>query len=200
MIENTSERDPLLHLLGMMSGGQESYITDMEKKGQSEVVRSETLPTQGDWDAAELIGIVRGEAVDDLFTSVTLPEGWTRRATDHAMWSDILDERGVKRIAVGYKAAFYDRWAQFTVLKVGQETASDMAYNVSDDGKVTLPKFWGALTRSEKEDVLMSAHRLLASRKEEAEVMKNASDPSYWTDQVVRYQRVVEYLENEAEF
>ena len=49
------------------------------------------------------------EEQDDLFYSVQLPEGWEIKATDHAMWNDVLDDKGRKRITYFYKGAFYDR-------------------------------------------------------------------------------------------
>ena len=46
---------------------------------------------------------------DDLFYSVELPEGWEIRATDHALWNDLVDNKGRTRARFFYKAAFYDR-------------------------------------------------------------------------------------------
>jgi len=44
-IENTAERDPLLHLMGAL-GDSDSYITGMEAAGQSQLVNSTMLPTK----------------------------------------------------------------------------------------------------------------------------------------------------------
>lgn len=57
------------------------------------------------------LGFEFGAPVDDLFRQVKFPEGWKRRSTDHAMYSDFVDERGRKRISMFYKSAFYDREA-----------------------------------------------------------------------------------------
>jgi hypothetical protein len=62
-------------------------------------------------EAFEAVGFKFGDKIDDLFLSAELPEGWTREATDHDMWSKILDADGVERVSVFYKAAFYDRCA-----------------------------------------------------------------------------------------
>ena len=56
----------------------------------------------------QVVGPSKG---DDLFTDVKLPQGWRIQPTNHSMWSDLLDEAGVKRAAIFYKAAFYDRSA-----------------------------------------------------------------------------------------
>lgn len=48
---------------------------------------------------------------DGLFQYVTLPDGWKKVETDHAMWSHLVDDKGRKRASIFYKAAFYDRSA-----------------------------------------------------------------------------------------
>lgn len=116
MIENTSNRDPLLHYLGMQDAGQTDYILGMEAAGQRQLVNSDRLPvrilgaTLADFEA---LGFTFGEPEPDdpLFRAATLPAGWTRRGSDHAMWSYIDDETGTPRVAIFYKAAFYDRRA-----------------------------------------------------------------------------------------
>lgn len=103
-------------MLAMTPGGIEAQ----EKRGQLTEAIRQTLPKKlGDsfmqkesarvpW---EKLGFVFGEAADDLFVSVTFPKGWKKEPTDHSMWSDILDDKGRKRGAIFYKAAFYDRAA-----------------------------------------------------------------------------------------
>ncbi|MES3011957.1 MAG: hypothetical protein V4738_14305 [Pseudomonadota bacterium] len=59
-------------------------------------------------------GIQFGAGIDDLFVSVTLPNGWSIKATDHSMHSKLLDASGVERASIFYKAAFYDRKASIT--------------------------------------------------------------------------------------
>lgn len=54
-------------------------------------------------------GIEIIDEYDDLFWNVKLPEGWEVRATDHAMWNELIDNKGRKRASFFYKAAFYDR-------------------------------------------------------------------------------------------
>ena len=57
----------------------------------------------------EKIGIEIIDEHDDLFWNVKLPEGWEVKATDHAMWNEVRDNKGRKRASFFYKAAFYDR-------------------------------------------------------------------------------------------
>lgn len=149
MIENTSNRDAFIHLLGAMSDGTEGYITGMEAAGQRELVASEQLPKDGPWDDLIALGFTRGQGndADDLFVNATLPEGWRKEPTDHSMWSQIVDARGIKRVSVFYKAAFYDRRAFFRIDNLGDQFASDAAWG---DGPVKLPEWWDLLTDAEK--------------------------------------------------
>ena len=147
--ENTTSRDPFVHLLGAMSDGTSRYITDMESAGQQELVSSDTLPTEGSWVELEELGVIPGEVVDGdpLFRHCALPEGWTREGTEHAMHSQILDKRGVPRISVFYKAAFYDRRANVSVPDVGYSLSSAAIYG---EGPAALPDLWSVLTEDER--------------------------------------------------
>lgn len=120
--EVSDEGGGLLIILESMAGGHP--IEAMERQGQREIVSSEVLPNpdqqysrvrRADFEA---LGVTFGDAVpgDPLFVRATLPAGWTRRGSDHDMWSYVLDERGEERIAVFYKAAFYDRSASMNVV------------------------------------------------------------------------------------
>lgn len=64
----------------------------------------------------EKMGIRFGELVKDdpIFIEATLPQGWKKVGTDHAMWSKLLDEKGRGRAMIFYKAAFYDRSAHMS--------------------------------------------------------------------------------------
>lgn len=93
-------------------------IEAQEAAGQRAFVNSATLPVKiinGKREDLEAMGIVFGGAADDLFVNVTLPEGWTKQATGHSMWSDLLDDKGRKRAGIFYKAAFYDRNAHLSL-------------------------------------------------------------------------------------
>lgn len=133
-IENTSTRDPLLHLAGAMGpDGSDGYITGMEADGQRQLVHSDRLPTKTlgctDQDLTAL-GITLGDLGDGdpLFRPATLPAGWRRQSSDHSMWSYVVDEHGRRRLSIFYKAAFYDRRATVSVHTV-YAYASDVLDN-----------------------------------------------------------------------
>lgn len=113
-ITNTTRDEPLPHAI---MGGDPGAIEDQEARGQAELVASTLLPTDmGDRDAYEALGFRFGEPGDDsLFLPAELPEGWTKRATGHNMWSEIVDSDGKHRVGVFYKAAFYDRSAHMRI-------------------------------------------------------------------------------------
>jgi hypothetical protein len=174
--ENTSSRDPFVHLLGAMSDGPSGYIEGMERQGQQELLQSTTLPTDTGGQDDELIalGFTFGEKVpgDDLFRQATLPGGWTREGSDHAMHSYILDQRGVKRASMFYKAAFYDRRADMHIINVGGHIASEFIYG--DEPKPVIP---ADLTADELADVTHGARSYL---------VRAAEHPDIYGDRVPR--------------
>ncbi|MFE7744424.1 hypothetical protein [Nocardia sp. NPDC057455] len=161
MIENTSKRDPLIHLLGAMSDGSDRYITDMEAAGQQQIVNGTEMPVKGPWEELEALGFVRGEQVDELFVRAILPDGWRKEATEHSMHSKIVDERGVERVGVFYKAAYYDRRADFHIVNPGPALARKAAWG---DDPIGLPDPWGVLTDAEKRDFATALDRELGDR------------------------------------
>lgn len=118
-------------LSALAEGDMENFIAAstpggveaQEARGQKTFVNSSTLPKEGSWwepktrEILESFGIVFGEEVDDLFINVTLPEGWRKEATDHSMWSKLLDDKGRERASIFYKAAFYDRKAHVSLAR-----------------------------------------------------------------------------------
>lgn len=117
-IENTQAPDSVhaTALLALATGDTSSIIETQERAGQAQLVNSDRLPTdsQGGCDADfEAFGFTFGEPdpKDPLFRPAQLPEGWTREGSDHDMWSYVVDQLGRRRVAVFYKAAFYDRRA-----------------------------------------------------------------------------------------
>jgi hypothetical protein len=105
-------------LIEAMVVGPDAMITRQEAQGQRDLVNNATLPRSGcAREELEAMGIIVRADVDDLFMSVTLPAGWKKQATDHSMWSDLLDDQGRKRAAIFYKAAFYDRDASITLCR-----------------------------------------------------------------------------------
>lgn len=88
-------------------------IEAQEKAGQALLVASSDMPKElrPSREAYEKVGFIFGTDIDEIFIHATLPLGWKRQATEHSMWSHIVDEKGRQRVAIFYKAAFYDRRA-----------------------------------------------------------------------------------------
>lgn len=112
-VTNTTQRE---QNSGWLFGGNPRAIEAQEARGQKELVESEVLPTEcpPEFKAElETEGVKFFEAVfdDPMFCRVQLPAGWKKRPTDHDMWSELVDDKGVKRAMIFYKAAFYDRRA-----------------------------------------------------------------------------------------
>lgn len=158
-ITNTSKQDPIVHLAGSMGAGPSGYIEGQEAAGQRELVNSTKLPAIArgrdygvdGWPEFEALGFRKGEPVpgDPLFVEATLPDGWRKEAGEHSMGSHIVDERGVRRVSVFYKAAFYDRRADMSLLNVGSNLATQVLYG---DEPAALPEQWDVLTDAERTD------------------------------------------------
>lgn len=120
-VPNTSEENPLIMLaaaMGESMAGRDpsNAILEQEKGGQCDLVNSTQIPIprQKDREALETMGVVFHDQ-EDLFVHVDLPEGWKKVATDHSMWSNLLDDKGRCRASMFYKAAFYDRDASISL-------------------------------------------------------------------------------------
>jgi hypothetical protein len=142
-------------LVGMEPGGIEAQ----ERQGQAQMLASTTLPTEARPDDAafEALGFTFGDPVpgDPLFRQATLPEGWVREGTEHAMHSVIKDERGIARVNVFYKAAFYDRKADMGILNVAYRFETEWVY-----GDET-PEIHPLFTDQELLDILAEARSSL---------------------------------------
>lgn len=91
--------------------GSNAMIERQEAMGQQSLINSIVLPINKaeDWKTLKRWGVQQLDKVDSLFCNAVLPEGWQKVATDHSMWSNLLDDRGLIRASIFYKAAFYDR-------------------------------------------------------------------------------------------
>jgi hypothetical protein len=158
MPENTSRRDPMTHFAGAMGQGTSDYIEGMEAAGQKQLVaEASTMPAKGDWAALKELGFGDPEPTDDdLFVKTTLPKGWSKRATSHSMWSEIVDGRGVVRVNVFYKAAFYDRDAHFQVSNVGYKAAMNLYYADDKEAVRLVPEQWDLFTEAEQDEYVQS--------------------------------------------
>jgi hypothetical protein len=107
-------------LLEMLVFGPQG-VEASEKRGQAELVASELLPVDlgGEEELFLQLGFKLGPHVpgNALFREATLPSGWAKRKSSHSMWSYIDDEHGRERVAIFYKAAFYDRDANAGVVR-----------------------------------------------------------------------------------
>lgn len=111
MPRNTTN-DSTTEKLAVSIGG----VTAQEAAGQADLVQDDTLPTDISEDCRTMLekaGVIfRGPVNGDpLFQHVTLPKEWKKVATDHDMWSKLVDDKDKERAAIFYKAAFYDRRA-----------------------------------------------------------------------------------------
>lgn len=134
-ITRTDKIDPAILLMEGLAaaertGDSSNAIYAQEARGQAEFVgeSGRTLPADGISDCpwAKVLGPVEG---DPLFVRVELPPGWTVKATDHSMWSDVLDDKGRRRAGAFYKAASYDRCASINPC---QAVTVDRDYDYKD--------------------------------------------------------------------
>ena len=100
-------------------GRNPKAIEGQAARGQNELINSSQLPVDvRGKEILEEAGVKFGKPLldDPLFCIAELPSGWSKRATDHSMWSELIDDKGVVRAHIFYKAAFYDRRADMTVV------------------------------------------------------------------------------------
>jgi hypothetical protein len=133
-ITDTSKQHPAIFLMeaavAYRNGGDASNaILDQESRGQRELVAAagSLLPATGTindsggtWfeetpmeELWKLYGVKIGEPVegDEIWVRAELPQGWHILATDHSMWTKLVDNKGRIRARIFYKAASYDREA-----------------------------------------------------------------------------------------
>ncbi|MBC6444642.1 MAG: hypothetical protein GDA50_04310 [Alphaproteobacteria bacterium GM202ARS2] len=158
-------------------------IEAQEAAGQQGLVRTfSQFPKEylGRGDAATAqkyllsLGFQFGDDIDDLFVSVTPPPGWSIKATGHSMHNDVVDDKGRVRLGIFYKAAFYDRRADYRVNRRyevqtdydGEYENGTVTCNVVDraTGSIifhgdTAPQKWG----DEREQVDKSCNEFLSA-------------------------------------
>ena len=112
-MKNKEEIDALMMFARIMSG-EKNIVEHMESEGQQYAVSNTMMakrmrPSIEEW---ENLGFRFTDIPgDSVLCEATMPEGWSMRATSHSMWNEIIDENGMKRGSMFYKAAFYDRSA-----------------------------------------------------------------------------------------
>lgn len=121
--------------------GNHRHIEAQEERGQQQLINSTQMPTKingriYDLKTGESLSAIdvykrlgftfvagkKGEIPlhspeDEGFVDVILPEGWKKASTGHSMWTNLVDEKGRKRMSIFYKASFYDRDAFINVMK-----------------------------------------------------------------------------------
>ncbi len=105
---------------GWVMGGNPNAILAQEAEGQSSFVNSETLPTDMGRDTKAILEAAGFKFIcvvpdDPMFQVVEMPKGWQKKATDHSMYSNLVDDKGRVRAKIFYKAAFYDRRADMSL-------------------------------------------------------------------------------------
>lgn len=160
-VENTTLRDAADHITGaLQAGSSAAYIADMEAAGREQLANSDLMPAEGDWDALEELGFVnRGAVPDDpIFVHADLPAGWQRQGLT------IVDERGLPRVEIHYKAAFYDRGASVYVKDpIVAPVRGSVMY---DTDQLTVPTGWEVFTPDERTAVRSFLTQLVSGEAE----------------------------------
>lgn len=179
----------------MTPGGIEAQ----EKRGQMEQSKKQTLPldlgqrrdgnledTRAPWIA---LGFKFGKTVEDIFTECEFPSGWKKAPIDHSMWSDIVDDKGRKRGAIFYKAAFYDRKAHARLnCRFGVESdygRPTETVRVTDacglvEFKVSTPDWGGSRDQAEKRQAKIDEARAACAAYLKNNFPDFASPSAYW--------------------
>lgn len=94
----------------------------MEKKYQKEFVSSDQLPKDflnGDKSVLENLGVkfVQESPNDPLFYDVILPDGWHKKAKEHAYYSELLNKDGRIVATIYYCGNIYKRDANIRLEK-----------------------------------------------------------------------------------
>jgi len=154
---DTTKADPIVNFGVLATAGG---IEEQEAAGMAELLASTSLPSSMSPGQAafEDLGFTFGDIFDGdpLFVHATLPAGWARKASDDARCSYIVDERGMARVSIFYKAAFYDRKADMHLVNPGRSLATEWIYG--DDPELTLSPL---LTDDERDALLDSAKSYL---------------------------------------
>lgn len=128
--ENTTATAAEIPLGALITSSEPDGIEGQEAAGTTQLVASQYLPVDCDDDEALVeLGFTFGEPLeaDPLFRPATIPAGWAKRAIE-ARQVYLVDERGVDRVSVFYKAAFYDRRANMWLINVGRDQCVRAVY------------------------------------------------------------------------
>lgn len=131
-VDDTSSQQSKRALLGeTLLMGPVGLAERQELRGQQSLTNSTCLPIKGsEITAFTAMGVkfIKPDddtARDDLFRTAILPDGWTKRPTDHSMWSELVDDRGRVRGMIFYKASTHDRQAKMHIVAFFNITTYD---------------------------------------------------------------------------
>jgi hypothetical protein len=176
------QENPLLGIIIAMDG--DSGLLAEEARGQRSFIGSDTIPASlrnfGGLDpktileaaGMKFLGPVEGDA---MFQYVELPKGWQKVATDHSMWSKLVDDKGRERALIFYKAAFYDRSAYLT-LSCRYHTSFD--YDRFDSESI------GVTNITDGMEVIHTTEPILASKGDESYIVSEKTNraATKWLD------------------
>lgn len=116
-MEEVGLESTALGMSGMNSG---EIFEHLQTHDQNATRMADVLPLKGSSlpeEEAELIklGFKLGEKVDEIFREAELPKGWTKKPTEHHMYTHLIDDKGRVRGQIGYKGAIYDRWGSLSM-------------------------------------------------------------------------------------
>lgn len=158
-----TKENPLGFLMQAMTSEPGDAVLMQESQGQREVVNSSVIPTDmhNKHEEFEALGFKFGEVQTDdpMWREVTLPEGWSREGSNHAMWSFIVDERGYRRCSIFYKAAFYDRSAHIGIAREPETKAQNDSYDTFADEFDSRDGDWQSYTSRREGDNLVRIAR-----------------------------------------
>lgn len=106
-------------LPGALAAGTPGGIEAQELKGQLAQAVLETLPAEflgcSKEDFEKLGFKFTSKTPDGVFWNCKFPAGWKKLPTDHSMWTDLIDDKGVTYANIFFKAAFYDYHAHISL-------------------------------------------------------------------------------------
>ena len=172
-------------------------IERQEAAGQSAMAKAaDRLPLEINYprglthaQVAAALGIEFGKTIDRVFIEATLPDGWKIVPTSHAMWSDLVDDKGRKRAAIFFKAAFYDYNAH---ISFECRYVIDGYVDVEVDGvtmrkcqvvdKATDKALWSSEAADDRDYKTQDSHRDQARVWLDTNYPKHNDPFSYWND------------------
>ncbi len=184
-------------LANVLAASTPGGIERQESAGQAAMVKAaDRLPLEINYphglthaQVAAALGIEFGKTVDRVFIEAALPDGWKIVPTTHAMWSDLVDDKGRKRAAIFFKAAFYDYNAH---ISFSCRYVIDDYVNVEVNGvkmrkcqvidKATDKPLWTSEAAGDRDYDKQDAHRDKAKLWLDANYPKHNDPFSYWND------------------